>query len=49
MDAAAAQQLATSIQALAVAAAVLPPPLAPPAPDVAGCRSPDFPIRGGSP
>ena len=32
MDAATAQQLATIIQALAVAAAALPPPLAPPAP-----------------
>ena len=32
MDAATAQQLATIIQALAMAAAALPPPLAPPAP-----------------
>ena len=32
MDAAAAQQLATAIQALVAAAAVLPPPPAPPAP-----------------
>ena len=47
MDAAAAQQLATAIQALGVAAAVLPPHHAPPAPTVPAGDPLTSPYEGG--
>ena len=47
MDAAAAQQLATAIQALATAAAVLPPPPAPPAPAALAADPLTSPYEGG--
>ena len=47
MDAATAQQLATAIQALAVAAAALPPPPAPPAPAVPAADPLTSPYEGG--
>ena len=47
MDAAAAQQLATVIQALATAAPVLPPPPAPPAPAVPAADPLTSPYKGG--
>ena len=47
MDAAAAQQLATTLQALAVAVAVLPPPPAPPAPAVPAADPLTSPYKGG--
>ena len=47
MDAATAQQLATAIQALAVAAAALPPPPTPPAPAAPAADSLTSPYEGG--
>ena len=50
MDAAAAQQLATAIQALAVATAALPPPPGPPAPAAPAAPAADpltSPYEGG--
>ena len=47
MDAAAAQQLATAIQALAAAAAALPPPPAPPAPAALAADPLTSPYEGG--
>ena len=47
MDAAAAQQLADAIQALAMAAAALPPPPAPPAPAVPAADPLMSPYEGG--
>ena len=47
MDAATTQQLATAIQALAVAAAVLPPPPAPPAPAALAADPLTSPYEGG--
>ena len=47
MDAASAQQLATAIQALAVAAAALPPPPAPPAPAALAADPLNSPYEGG--
>ena len=47
MDAAAAQQLATAIQALAAAVAALPPPPAPPAPAVPAADPLTSPYKGG--
>ena len=47
MDAAAAQQLATAIQAPATAVAALPPPSAPPAPTVPAADPLTSPYKGG--
>ena len=47
MDAAIAQQLAMAIQALAMAAAVLPPPPAPPAPAAPAADPLTSPYKGG--
>ena len=47
MDAATAQQLAAAIQALAVAAAALPPPPAPPAPTAPAADPLTSPYEGG--
>ena len=47
MDAAAAQQLATAIQALAMAVAGLPPPPAPPAPAAPAADPLTSPYEGG--
>ena len=47
MDGATAQQLATAIQALASAAAVLPPPPAPPAPAAPAADPLTSPYEGG--
>ena len=47
MDAATAQQLATAIEALAVAAAALPPPPAPPAPAAPAADPLTSPYEGG--
>ena len=47
MDAATAQQLATAIQALAMAAAALPPPPAPPAPAAPAADPLTSPYEGG--
>ena len=47
MDAATAQQLATAIQALAVATAALPPPPTPPAPTAPAADSLTSPYEGG--
>ena len=48
MDAAAAQQLAMNIQALAATVAALPPPPAPPAPAATAADPLTSPYKGGS-